>query len=79
MSAAFSPDGKLLASVGGCSVHLWDVAAGTEKANFQLGPLGGVLWQVAFSPDGRHLATANCNGTVYILRLDPPPGKERAP
>ena len=24
---------------------------------------------VAFSPDGRHLATANGNGTVYILRL----------
>jgi hypothetical protein len=26
---------------------------------------------VAFNPDGRHLATANGNGTVYVLRLPP--------
>jgi hypothetical protein len=25
---------------------------------------------VAFTPDGRYLATANANGTVYLLRLD---------
>jgi hypothetical protein len=27
---------------------------------------------VAFTPDGRYLATANANGTVYLLRLDAP-------
>jgi hypothetical protein len=29
---------------------------------------GGVA-AVCFAPDGRHLAAANANGTVYILRL----------
>jgi len=27
---------------------------------------------VAFTPDGRYLATANANGTVYLLRPAPP-------
>jgi hypothetical protein len=27
---------------------------------------------VAFSPEGRHLATANPDGTVYVLRLAEP-------
>ena len=30
---------------------------------------GGHIAQAAFSPTGRYLATANGNGTVYILRL----------
>jgi hypothetical protein len=29
----------------------------------------------SFAADGRHLATANGNGTVYILRIPPPPAK----
>ncbi len=33
------------------------------------GPVNGV------AADGRHLATANGNGTVYILRLRSLPGK----
>ena len=27
----------------------------------------------ALAPDGRHVATANANGTVYVLRLPPAP------
>ena len=34
-----------------------------------VGPGGGVLDGVAFTPDGRHLVTANYNGTIYVLRL----------
>jgi hypothetical protein len=34
--------------------------------------LPGVVHDVAFAPDGRHLATANGNGSVYILRLAKP-------
>ena len=31
--------------------------------------LPGPAQKVVFAPDGRHIATANANGTVYILRL----------
>jgi len=31
--------------------------------------LPGPIDKVLFSPDGKHLATGNGNGTVYILRL----------
>jgi hypothetical protein len=37
----------------------------------------GPVRAVAFTPDGRSLATANANGTVYVLRV-PAPG-ERLP
>jgi hypothetical protein len=30
------------------------------------------VWGLALAPDGKHLATANGNGTVYILRLPAP-------
>jgi ribonuclease J len=33
--------------------------------------LPGGVWRAAFAPDGRHLATVNRNGTLYILRLTP--------
>jgi WD40 repeat protein/serine/threonine protein kinase len=37
------------------------------------GPFGGAVRAVAFTPDGRYLATANANGTVYLLRVGAPP------
>jgi hypothetical protein len=39
---------------------------GSETGRFSLP--GGVVG-LTFSPDGRHLATTNMNGTIYILRL----------
>jgi WD40 repeat protein len=39
------------------SVRVWDAAAGKELATFR-GHLG-IVWGVAFSPDGRHLAAAS--------------------
>lgn len=41
-------------------------------------PLPGIVYNVAFAPDGRHLAIANSNSTIYILQvprlpvIDPP-------
>jgi WD40 repeat protein len=67
-SVAFSPDGTQVA-VGGHGpepLAVWDVAGG-KRTRFWVFP-GDVL-AVAFAPDGRHLFTANANGTVYILRL----------
>ncbi|OAI54256.1 hypothetical protein AYO44_15275 [Planctomycetaceae bacterium SCGC AG-212-F19] len=66
---AFAPDGQSLAvSVSG-RLLLWDVAALQPQQEWEL---PGVVSHLAFDPDGRHLVTANSNGTVYVLRLTRP-------
>ena len=39
-----------------------------------IGPERGNVTDLAFTPDGRHVVTANNNGTCYIFRLEPWPG-----
>ena len=59
---AFSPDGAILASGSRETVHIWDVAHGTERARFDLtGPLNFV-----FSPDSQKLIVANDFHTVQV-------------
>ncbi len=61
---AFSPDGRLLASVSyDRTLRLWYVAAGKEAASL---PLPGMGTAVAFSADGRRLATACVDGTITL-------------
>jgi RNA polymerase sigma factor (sigma-70 family) len=78
-SAAFSPDGKTLATVGGHwgktgEVILWDVASGKLRARVE--DRMGVR-AAAFSPDGKTLATADfCEGTIKLR--DPASGEVRA-
>jgi WD40 repeat protein len=55
------------------TVRLWDSEKRKETSIVRLAPPGGGIFKLAFSPDGRHLATANGNGTVYIIRLAPLP------
>ncbi len=65
-----APDGKTLAAVDpGHRLLTWDLATGKQTRRIALpGPIN----QLGFAPDGKHLATGNLNGTVYILRLPTP-------
>jgi WD40 repeat protein len=62
-----TPDGKTLvvAQRWGGVITLLD----GKKTKLREWELLGPVHDVAFAPDGWHLATANGNGTVYILRL----------
>jgi WD40 repeat protein len=66
---AASPDAKMLA-LGGKedrTVHIWDIATGTELATFK-GHTGNIN-AIAFSPDSTRLASASADTTALIWDL----------
>ena len=73
---AFSPDGKSLASCGSATVEekrsrwltLWDLRSGMVVRSMEVGDAGGVAvpGTLAFSPDGKSLASAG-SGLGVIL------------
>jgi RNA polymerase sigma factor (sigma-70 family) len=72
-SLAFSADGRLLVAAGQgrrdepSAVKVWDVIGRQERYSFDGGPKG--VWSVAFSGDGRTLATGANDGTLSLWEL----------
>jgi WD40 repeat protein len=78
---AFSASEPIVAtSAEDGTVRLWDRTAGAPPTRtIGPGPFGGGVRDVAFTPDGRYLATANANGTVYLLRVGAPQDRRDKP
>jgi WD40 repeat protein len=70
---AFSPDSRMLLTVGN-EVYLWNVPDGRHLRSLQTRP-GHTVVAVAFSPDGKFLATAGRDDTISLW--DVADGKER--
>jgi WD40 repeat protein len=67
-SVTFAPDGRTLAACTSRGiVNLWDLTRPIPVRKSITLP--GSVAQIAFTPEGRHLVTANWNGTIYLLRL----------
>jgi RNA polymerase sigma factor (sigma-70 family) len=56
-SAAFTRDGKTLATIGQQEVHFWDTASGRERGRLKGEGRSFNTSAVAFAPDGKTLAT----------------------
>ncbi len=65
--ALFSPDGKLIVTAGEGPAILWDAATGRPVRTLP-GHTAGIN-TIAFSPDGRHLATASADRTVKLWNV----------
>jgi len=75
MSAAWSPDGTRIA-LGTTAGRLLTWQPGTRGAQAEIGPEldsmahGETIWDVAFAPDGRRLASASADGVIGIHDLE---------
>jgi WD40 repeat protein len=75
LSGAWRADGRLLITAGPTdgTARLWDLSGERprSKALAVIPPNVPWLHGIALSPEGRHLAVGNPNGTVHVLRLAP--------
>ena len=68
-NAAFSPDGTRLAAITGSVARLWDAQTGREL--FTLAGHSGWVIDLAFSPDGKRMATTSFDQTVKVWSIAP--------
>jgi WD40 repeat protein/serine/threonine protein kinase len=74
---AFSPLGDRLATGNAAGqVHVWNVPFRSPRVadpdlKLDVGPSGGIVRQVRFAPDGRHVIVVNGDGTLSVFRLKP--------
>jgi len=70
-SAAFSPDGRRVATGGHGreAVKLWDPEVGSEVATLR--GEGAKFFRVRFSPDGRYVAAVARGGALHLWEADP--------
>jgi len=69
LAVTYSPDGKQLASGGGCygkEGELWIWDTGSFQAITQLKGHSASVLSVTYSPDGKQIASANEDGTIGI-------------
>ncbi len=64
--AFFTSDGQFVVTADDRGIGTYDWANKREHRRITF---PGQVRSLALHPDGQHLATANANGTVYILRL----------
>jgi WD40 repeat protein len=73
ISLCWHPTGQLLATAGDSdgSVLIWDTSAQPLRSRLinVLAPGRNWLHAIAFTPEGRYLATANPDGTIFILKV----------
>ena len=76
-SLVFNPSGRLVAtSNNDGKVAVWDLNKDkAEPRSFWVTRSMPSDGELAFTPEGRYLTSANANGTTYILRLTPAPEK----
>jgi serine/threonine protein kinase len=69
---AFGPDGRIAAVVTrGRKVEFIHTQSGGVQCAVEFNPTVGPVCQLAFGPDGRHVASAHSDGGVCVLRLIP--------
>jgi len=65
--AAFTPDGRLLATAAGRIVRLWEVAS--RECPYRFRAFRATVQTLAFSPDGRLLAAGSREGRVRMWEV----------